>query len=141
MRLYLSSFRVGNRPDELLALLRGGRQAAVICNSIDVYDSDDRAAGVRRELDELAGLGLEPVDVDLRHHFGEQAGLRQRLESCDLIWVRGGNPFVLRRTMRYSGADEILTDPITNGPQWSWRSSPEQAVCLFRVCVGPAKVG
>jgi dipeptidase E len=115
IRLYLSSFRVGNRPDELLALLPEGRRTAVICNSIDCYDGEGRASGVKRELDELAGLGLEPVDVDLRDHFGDTAGLRERLEAFDLVWVRGGNAFILRRAMSYSGADEILTDLITNG--------------------------
>jgi hypothetical protein len=53
MRLYLSSFRIGSRPDELLALLRGGRRAALILNADDYKTPEDRAASLLRELEEL----------------------------------------------------------------------------------------
>lgn len=112
MRMYLSSFRLGNRPEEMIALLRGGRRAAAICNADDYKTPGDRVTGVQRELDDLAGLGLDPFEVDLRDHFGDPSGVRVRLEAYDLIWVRGGNPYILRRAMSYSGADKALTDLI-----------------------------
>src|SRR5918996_197796 len=52
MRLYLSSFRLGNRPDALLDLL----------------------------------------------------------DDIDLLWVRGGNVFVLRRALARCGAEELLIE-------------------------------
>jgi len=46
---------------------------------------------VQREPDDLAGLGLDPFEVDLRDHFGDPSAVRARLEAYGLIWVRGGN--------------------------------------------------
>ncbi|MEH0971956.1 Type 1 glutamine amidotransferase-like domain-containing protein [Micromonospora sp. CPCC 205546] len=110
MRLYLSSFRLGNRPQRMLDLLRGGTRAAVVGNADDYKDADLRATSVEREMNDLRGLGLTPVEVDLRHYFDRPDALRSVLDSVDLIWVRGGNPFILRRAMTLTGADEILRD-------------------------------
>ncbi|HEX3082691.1 MAG TPA: Type 1 glutamine amidotransferase-like domain-containing protein [Candidatus Saccharimonadia bacterium] len=108
MRLYLSSYRLGNQPQELTKLLRGGRRAAVIANAADAYPADKRPEAVQHNLDELAGLGLEPTEVDLRDYFGKTQALEAKLREFDLIYVRGGNCFVLRRAFKYSGADEVI---------------------------------
>ncbi len=105
MRLYLSSFRLGNRPDELLKLLRGKRRTGVIANAIDSAEESQRSDSVLEEMARLRSIGLEPAEIDLREYFGNTAGLRERLLTFDLIWVRGGNTFVLRRAFRQSGAD------------------------------------
>ena len=110
MRLYLSSFRIGSRPDELLALLRGGRRAAVILNADDYKTPEDRAASLLRELEELRSIGLEPQEVDLRGFFGRPDALRGHLVTVDLLYVRGGNVFVLRQALHQSGADRIIGD-------------------------------
>lgn len=110
MRLYLSSFRLGNRPERMLDLLRGGTRAAVVTNADDYKDPDFRATSVERELADLRGLGLQPVEVDLRRYFDRPDALRPALESADLVWVRGGNPFILRRAMTLTGTDEILRE-------------------------------
>ncbi|MFL6074966.1 MAG: Type 1 glutamine amidotransferase-like domain-containing protein [Mycobacteriales bacterium] len=110
MRAYLSSYRLGNRPEELLTLLRGGRRAAMIGNAADYLDGAERAAAMARELADLAGLGLEPFEVDLRDHFGRPGALREVLGGVDLIYPRGGNVYLLRRALRQSGGDEILTE-------------------------------
>lgn len=104
MRLYLSSFRIGSHPDRLLELAGSGRRVALICNALDDRPPDIRQAGVAREVDDLTRLGLEVADVDLRH--GREA-IRQ-LSTADVLWVRGGNAFVLRQAMADSGADAAL---------------------------------
>lgn len=115
MRAYLSSFRIGNRPDELLRLLGGRTRTALIVNADDYKDDADRRVSTAREHDELEGLGLKPFEVDLREYFGRQAGrLRAVLSSVDLIYVRGGNAFLLRRAFKHSGADEIIRDLLAN---------------------------
>lgn len=48
MRLYLSSFRMGNRPDQLVALAGGGGKVAVIANAKDAESVELRRAGVQR---------------------------------------------------------------------------------------------
>ena len=113
MRLYLSSFGLGNSQDELLALLAGKKRAAVVLNAKDASAEDSRARSLAEEIEALAGLGLEPGELDLREYFGNPEGLRERLAETDLIWVRGGNVFVLRRAMRQSGFDELLPELLT----------------------------
>ncbi len=69
VRLYLSSFRMGDDPERLLALI-DGRTAAVIGNACDSAPDDVRAESVAREVGALAELGIEAVEVDLRAFFG-----------------------------------------------------------------------
>lgn len=108
MRLYLSSYRLGNKPEELVKLLKGKRRTALIFNAADEKTPADRAESVEREFDDLRSLGLEPVEVDLREYFGKAEALEVELMKYDLIWVRGGNVFVARRAFRQSGADVII---------------------------------
>lgn len=112
MRLYLSSERLGERAGALLAMLRGPR-VAIIANG---YDG---ASAMARELyrtevydpvAEFQSLGLGPDYLDLRAYFGASDDLRGRLSAFDLVWVMGGNSFVLRRTMRQSGFDSVIRE-------------------------------
>jgi dipeptidase E len=108
MRLYLSSFRMGNQPQELLPLVDNGRRVAVIANAIDVYEQRTRAEGVALEVDHLSKLGFEAEEVDLRKFFRRRQQLAQMLTPFNLLWVRGGNTFVLRRAFKRSGLDDLL---------------------------------
>jgi dipeptidase E len=108
MRLYLSSFKIGNRPDALLELLGEGRRAALITNAVDFLEGEARAKTTAEELKRLEGIGLEPEELDLREYFGKPEDLRKKMEEYDLLWARGGNCFVLRRAFKQSGADEVI---------------------------------
>jgi len=106
VRLYLSSFGLGDHPDQLLTLLHGGKRAAVVLNAKDGSSAESRARSLTEEMDALSRLGLEPRELDLRDHSEES--LRETLSEIDLLWVRGGNVFELRRAMRASGFDAVL---------------------------------
>ena len=110
MRLYLSSFRNGNRPEELLRLLSGGRRTALIMNAVDFLDPTVREGQTRQEMERLHDIGLEPTELDLRHYFGKTDELRAAFGQFDLVWVRGGNCFVLRRAFRHCGMDEVTKE-------------------------------
>ncbi len=111
MRLYLSSYRIGNKPDELLALAKGKKRTALILNAYDYKNETDRASSLEREMSELKGIGLEPTEVDLRKFFGKQPGeLRAELQKYDIVYIRGGSGFVLRRAYFHSGADEVFKE-------------------------------
>ena len=103
MRLYLSSFRMGDHPERMLELLEPG-PAAVIANSMDAALPEVREGAVERELDALADLGLDPEEVDLRRHDPSI------LERYALLWLRGGNVFALRNALARSGADAVVDD-------------------------------
>jgi dipeptidase E len=107
--LYLSSFRMGDHPEELVSLVEPGRQAVVIANAMDDEPEEDRDAGVRRELTALEDLGIEAREIDLRTYFGQSERLARDLRTCGLVWLRGGNVFMLRYSLAASGADSVLT--------------------------------
>ena len=109
MRLYASSFRLGSEPEKLRALFAGPSRVGVITNALDFStDLSRRQHALQRECRDLASLGLVPEEIDLRNYFGRREALDDRLTRCDGVWVVGGNAFILRRAMRYSGLDELL---------------------------------
>ncbi len=115
MRLYLSSYRLGNQPHKLVELVsRAGqakRRALVIANACDLLSEADRKFRIEREKAALEALGFEAEELDLRRHYragGDEARLRALLTGVSLVWSRGGNAFVLLRAMRQSGFAAVL---------------------------------
>lgn len=114
MKLYLSSFRLGNNPEQLVELLSSNKKTAVIANAVDEATEIVRKLGVERELNDLHSLGLNAEELDLRDYFGQKEELKKHLNQYGLVWIRGGNTFVLRRAMDESGFDEALKGKMTD---------------------------
>lgn len=108
MKMYLSSYRLGDQAGKLVEMAAGDPSAVVIANAMDFIDGDARQACAQREVDDLGRLGFSAVELDLREYFDHPAKLVARLEGHRLIWVRGGNTFILRRAMKQSGFDGWL---------------------------------
>jgi dipeptidase E len=79
MRLYLSSFRLGQHHERLLQLAGNGRRTALVPNALDNISAEDRSEGLRRDLAELEEAGLAVEMLDLR-----QAGAVDRLAGFDV---------------------------------------------------------
>ncbi len=115
MRLYLSSHRIGDSAGALLAMLgnAAGARAAVITNGFDGMPEVAREI-YREEIFDpeaaLGGLGILAEPLDLRAYFGDAAALRRRLGAFDLVWASGGNAFILRRAMKQSQFDMVVSD-------------------------------
>ena len=119
MRLYLSSHRLGDRAGSLLALLGGGpgARAAVVSNGFDGASAAAREiyrAEVFDPASALNSLGISAESLDLRAYFGDPEGLRKRLTTFDLVWVMGGNSFILRRAMKQSRFDRVIGDMLAD---------------------------
>jgi len=111
MRLYLSSYRLGDHPEYLAALVgESGRRAVVIANALDDAPADLRRDGVESELSDLAKLGFRATELDLRDYFGHEQRLRRDLSGAGLAWLRGGNVFTLRYALFRSGGDAVFRD-------------------------------
>ena len=111
MKLYLSSNGLGNEADKLVSMLSENRRAAVIFNALDFSNEAERKqAAINREITALNRLGLEAEELDLRRYFGRPELLREEAPAFGLLWVIGGNTFVLRRAMAQSGLDKILAE-------------------------------
>lgn len=108
MRLYLSSFGIGNQPEQLPSLVGSRKQVAVIMNALD-HRQQVRDKFLASESTTLTNLGFIVEELDLRKYFGKQKELSSFLATKDLVWVTGGNTFILRRAMKESGFDyEII---------------------------------
>lgn len=112
MRLYLSSDRIGNRAGALLGLVGFGARAAIVSNALDGVSPAAREIYRNEVYDpfaQFASLGISSEDFDLRRYFGRQDALASDLSRYELVWVMDGNVFTLRRAMRQSGFDGVIT--------------------------------
>jgi dipeptidase E len=108
MKLYLSSYHLGNRAQELGSLFTN-KKVALISNALDfVTDLERKKQSAERELSDLRSVGLDPEEIDLREYFGKKEILAEKMTEFGGVWVRGGNSFVLRKAMEYSGFGELL---------------------------------
>ncbi len=109
MKFYLSSYKLGNEIDTLKTLILNNKKTAFISNALDFSsDLERRKKSEQSDIDDLIGVGLDVELVDLRDYFDHQDDLEKKLSEFGVIWVRGGNVFVLREAMKRSGFDVIL---------------------------------
>ena len=110
MTLYLSPYRFGDSAGQLRHLVGPPRRALVIANALDFStDLVRKEARVEAEIAQLKDLGFAASQLDLRRFFRDPGSLDKRFQGVGLIWTLGGNSFLLRRAMRQSGLDLLLT--------------------------------
>jgi dipeptidase E len=56
-------------------------------------------------------IGLEPTEIDLRPYF-DKSGAEKLLDNFNFVWLAGGNVFLLRRALKYTGLDKFLYDQV-----------------------------
>jgi dipeptidase E len=110
MKLYLSSFKVGSDTEGFKRLVnKVDARVAVIDNSRDYStDLERKAISLQSELDAMTELGFVPQHLDLKDYFGKPGTLVEKLSSFDVVWVVGGNSFLLRKAMEQSGFAEVI---------------------------------
>jgi dipeptidase E len=110
MKYYLSSFKIGNSEKKLLQMTESGnKKVAFINNALD-FATDLVRRNKSDEIDttDLKSLGFNVDILDLKQYFNKTIELEETLEQYDVIWVRGGNTFVLAQAMKLSGFAEII---------------------------------
>ena len=108
MRLYLSSYQPGARPEVLAGMVRGGRRGWVVANALDGQDEGRRNTDTGRQIEALASWGLHAAELDLREL--SPATVRSAFGRPDFVWVRGGNVFTLRMALARSGLDQVVVE-------------------------------
>ncbi|HSX28853.1 MAG TPA: Type 1 glutamine amidotransferase-like domain-containing protein [Candidatus Saccharimonadales bacterium] len=110
MKLYLSSYFLGNDPAKFAELFGANKKVAIIMNAADTFGPAKRPDYLKKGIASLSELGLEGEDLDLRDYFNDHTGLAAKLQQYGGVWVVGGNSFTLRRALRQSGFDQIAPD-------------------------------
>jgi len=124
MKLYLSSIGIPT-PDGLAALL--GKPLSVttvafIPNANDYYAERPRSMVTRQRVAPLESLGMKVTVVDLRD-YRDGVALEKALQPYELIWVTGGNTFLLRDEIRKSGFEQIIQGLLNQGKVYGGNSA------------------
>jgi len=114
MKFYLSSYKLGGEIIKLKELIPvENKKTAYISNALDFSDDlERRKKSEQSDLEQLKELNLDIEIIDLRNYSNKQSELEEKLIKFGVIWVRGGNVFVLRQAMKLSGFDNILENLI-----------------------------
>ena len=111
MQLYLSSYRLGNHVADLRDMVGSDSTFALVPNALDfIDDPKTRQAVIDRGMNDLTNEGFAVQVIDLRDYFGKPSLLHSELQKYNRLFVTGGNVFVLRRAMEYSGLDEFVIE-------------------------------
>lgn len=111
MKFYLSSYKIGNETDKLKSMIPvNNKRTAYISNALDFSnDLERRKQSEQADIMQLNEVGLDDIEkIDLRDYFNKEDELTKKISEFGVIWVRGGNCFVLRQAMKLSGFDEII---------------------------------
>lgn len=71
MRFYLSSYKLGEKANELKRLSAG--KIGLITNALDFVEEPARTESNERDLALLKGNGMAPEFLDLKDYFGNKA--------------------------------------------------------------------
>lgn len=110
MKLYLSSYKLGNKIEELKKWIKEhNNKICLIPNSRDVYpESERKKLGIQADVQDLTILGFDVTIISLKDYFNKKEKLFERLKEFNAFYVIGGNTFALRQAMYLSGFDEYL---------------------------------
>lgn len=117
MKLYLSSYRIGNKKSFLKKwIIENGNNITVIPNALDEIDNEDKIKDlIIDRCSDLNELGFKIEILDLKDYFNKKEKLFNFLKSRKSFYVLGGNVFVLNRAMKLSGFDSFLLNKRDDG--------------------------
>ncbi len=117
MKFYLSSYKIGNQPDKLLALFSDNKKVGYIPNALDFTGADPerRMRHIESDMRSLNETGLQSELTNLKEYFHNEKALKEKIRTFGGIFISGGNTFILRQAMKLSGLDIILQEYHRNG--------------------------
>lgn len=109
MVLYLSSQKFGEKTEYLREWIKEhDNKILLIYNALDAKGTEKINNNVKDDIFLLEQIGFKIDILDLKKYFDEKDKLEEIINNYSSICVMGGNVFVLRQAMKYSGLDEIL---------------------------------
>lgn len=95
---------------------------AIIPNAKDYYSNRARDFKIQNVLADMKNFGFQASVVDLREHHGGTR-LHKVLMNYDILWISGGNSFVLRHEIRASGLEVVLKQLLNSGIVYAGESA------------------
>lgn len=112
MKLYLSSYELGNEIDYLKNwITENDNNIALIANARDLKEKNEsEIKKINNYAKLLENVGFKVDIVDLKKYFNNNEELYLDFKKYKAFCVIGGNVFVLRQAMKLSGFDKFLVD-------------------------------
>lgn len=131
MKLYLSSYKVGNETEELKKWINEhGNKICLIPNARDVYpESEEKTNKINADKQELLDLGFDVEIVDLKDYFENKENLPDKMKEFSGCYIIGGNVFALRQAMYLSGFDKYI-DSVKDNPNFLY-AGYSAGVCVL----------
>lgn len=92
MKLYLSSYKIGNETKKLQELA-GKKKIGYISNALDFsgVDLTKRKQHIQKDISALTELSLAVEELDLRDYFGNKQALLTKIHELGGVFISGGN--------------------------------------------------
>lgn len=111
MILYLSSQKFGDNYSFLKEWIsKNSNKILLIANALDYKDKCILSSIVEEDKQILSHIGFDVTIVDLKDYFEKHEELKKICRKFNNICVIGGNVFILREAMKYSGFDKYLKE-------------------------------
>ena len=111
MILYLSSQKFGNNYLYLKEWIKNhDNKLLLIFNALDAKGKEKINKNINEDISLLEEIGFDVRIIDLKECFDKYARLKQICQNYHAVCVMGGNVFVLRQAMKYSGFDVFLKE-------------------------------
>lgn len=111
MLLYLSSQKLGNHVDVLKKWIKDhDNKILLIFNALDAKGQEVIDRNVSEDKKVLEEIGFDVSICDLKKYFDCPEKLRENFRKYHAFCVMGGNVFLLRQAMKYSGFDQFLKE-------------------------------
>lgn len=111
MILYLSSQKFGDNCDFLKRWINNhNNKILLIFNALDAKGKEKINNNIKEDINLLETIGFDIKIIDLKEYFNHYAELKQICQNYNAFCVMGGNVFVLRQAMKYSGFDIFLKE-------------------------------
>lgn len=94
MKLYLSSYKIGNEKQKLLELLsKTNGKIGYIPNALDFTKADParRQQHIESDMSELRKMNLAVELLDLKKYFGKPPELQKKINGLGAVWVSEGS--------------------------------------------------
>ncbi len=115
MLLYLSSQKFGNKINLLKNWIKEhDNKILLVFNAMDAKDAEKVENNIKEDRKLLEEIGFEVTILDLKEYFENNEKLKEKFMKYNTCCIMGGNVFVLRQAMKYSGLDKLLQEKIAS---------------------------